>query len=686
MDSYPSGGDPRRIWSCVACRRRKVKCDRRAPACDACARTGVECHYPVTGRLPSRGRAPPQWSSPHQKQTDLLHRLRRLEAVVTELSAQVDEVNGSSAATAQHSGQLHPTASETVASGTGPEDEEEEGEGETSEDFGRLVTGGHGRVRIARSFWSVFCDEVDHIFQSIQDTSEEAAQADASNTTAPSPCVCHVFGLGGTVTLQSRNDMKASPTQVSFLLQSYKERVDPFVKVLATDTLRQLCDSWRAPPSDLDPAQAALRSSVLFGAVVALSPAETQAAFEQPKRSLLAGMRAYAEQDLARAKYLATGDLTVLQALIVYTSMLPYAGMQDVAGPMAASTVQIAMQNGLHIEGERTRLGDADIRHAMWSQVCFLSSRFQVADAAVSRWPPNTVDTMACIQRLYPGRRDHTLIFIVRCTIWNLSRQMRHVDRTTDAAEADFLVSTAKSAIEDLLHQQQLHNSKVELVEFVRTMSRLFFAKIEHASLAQKWQRRDKAQPFAQSPQSQDTAQDLSDGSMTMLEAIHALNTRPGWAPWRWQLQGLFPWAAMRLVFAHFGGCRWTPQSERAWVLARGVVGGASEEVRMDAAWPSLGGLMGAARAHRQEEMQRIMADAVASADYMRIIEAGQQVFYSEGLASGGELRHEPVDSDKMKTSYEDAREMISQSPPLQEPGWSYGWSDELAAMDGMAW
>ncbi len=152
MDSDPrtsaGGDDQRSIWNCVTCRRRKVKCDRRAPCCDACLRHGVECHYPVGGRLPSRGRAPPQWSSPHHKQTDLLERLRRLEAVVTELSAQVDE-----AGVLQVNGQITPSS--TVAEAVDEYEDEQ-----PDEDFGRLVTGGDGRVRIAKSFWSVFCDEV----------------------------------------------------------------------------------------------------------------------------------------------------------------------------------------------------------------------------------------------------------------------------------------------------------------------------------------------------------------------------------------------------------------------------------------------------------------------------------------------------------------------------------------------
>lgn len=155
------------IWSCIACRRRKVKCDRGEP-CTTCAKNSLECYYPVAGRLPNRIRAP-QWSSAHQKQTDLLARLQRLEAVVAELSAQVDDANDSSylappppkgaeCTTPQRASHVHTTPSSStatvVSSAVGPDMEP------GSEDFGRLVTDAHGRVRIAKSFWSVFCEEV----------------------------------------------------------------------------------------------------------------------------------------------------------------------------------------------------------------------------------------------------------------------------------------------------------------------------------------------------------------------------------------------------------------------------------------------------------------------------------------------------------------------------------------------
>ena len=68
--------------SCVTCRRRKVKCDKKQP-CSNCARAKIECIFPGPGRAPRKSRKPADG--------ELMERLRRLEGVVQSLNAQVEE-------------------------------------------------------------------------------------------------------------------------------------------------------------------------------------------------------------------------------------------------------------------------------------------------------------------------------------------------------------------------------------------------------------------------------------------------------------------------------------------------------------------------------------------------------------------------------------------------------------------
>lgn len=169
--------DGLKIWSCVTCRRRKVKCDRKDP-CSNCVKNQIECHFPVTGRLPRR-RDPATWKSPTEKQAELLDRLRRLESLVTELAAQVedgpDKIKSlftgplTSATGVIHSGETvnaevgkrGPLDSESpMAVGELISAMQSSFQGETNEEFGRLVVGKEAGLQIGKGFWSIFCNEV----------------------------------------------------------------------------------------------------------------------------------------------------------------------------------------------------------------------------------------------------------------------------------------------------------------------------------------------------------------------------------------------------------------------------------------------------------------------------------------------------------------------------------------------
>lgn len=73
--------------SCVTCRRRKVRCNKRSP-CSNCLKANIECVFPPPGRAPRKSKRPPD--------TELLSRLRRLEGVIEHLSGKGDAASNSS--------------------------------------------------------------------------------------------------------------------------------------------------------------------------------------------------------------------------------------------------------------------------------------------------------------------------------------------------------------------------------------------------------------------------------------------------------------------------------------------------------------------------------------------------------------------------------------------------------------
>lgn len=156
-----TGLNPR---SCVTCRRRKVKCDKK-PKCTNCVKGNIECTYPSPGRAPRKPRKP--------QDSELLERLRKLEGVVQMLGTAVPLEEGESPPKEeQDEPQREETQEERIQracrelkelkkekaaqdAAKGPQKDQA-----LEKRFGRLVVD-EGRSRyINPSFWASLSDEV----------------------------------------------------------------------------------------------------------------------------------------------------------------------------------------------------------------------------------------------------------------------------------------------------------------------------------------------------------------------------------------------------------------------------------------------------------------------------------------------------------------------------------------------
>jgi len=155
-------GPPTHHRSCLTCRRRKVRCDKRHP-CANCSKSSIECVFPNPGRAPRKARKPPD--------TELLARLRRLEGVVQSLGKEVDADGGLEEKVPIAKGEAQ--ASNAIVD-RGDKEIQQDDRGRTSvgcpskglstktleKDFGRLVIE-EGRSRyVSNSFWASLSDEV----------------------------------------------------------------------------------------------------------------------------------------------------------------------------------------------------------------------------------------------------------------------------------------------------------------------------------------------------------------------------------------------------------------------------------------------------------------------------------------------------------------------------------------------
>lgn len=154
-----NAAEPLKIWNCITCRRRKVRCDRRHP-CSPCTKNNVECVFPISGRVPRRSRDVDE--AQVQKQAELVRRLRRLESMVGGLSSKVESatvirqgcqsVEDSGVTTSGTSKNSSSLSSDITADATQSP--------HMSVDLEELQVDGNGDFIVGKGFWTIFCKEV----------------------------------------------------------------------------------------------------------------------------------------------------------------------------------------------------------------------------------------------------------------------------------------------------------------------------------------------------------------------------------------------------------------------------------------------------------------------------------------------------------------------------------------------
>ncbi|KAK2592945.1 hypothetical protein QQS21_009352 [Conoideocrella luteorostrata] len=628
-----------KIWSCVTCRRRKVKCDRKHP-CANCVRNNIECHFPVTGRLPRRSRDPNAWRSPAQKQSELLGRLRRLENLVTEMAGQVEDSAGEheSQTTGQAligAGMFTGGFANNYASASGElSTTESQSSGEIYEDFGKLIIERAGALHVDKGFWSIFCDEVEHIFQAIHDDStslqatlplpqDQVQSPTGIGPRSPHDDHCHGFVFGGSCTsmTSSLDDLSPLPSQMLYIWKTYVENVDPFVKILHKPTMNTIISRLKGKFSSLGHGLEALLFAISLAAIISLDEDEVLQSFRTTKADLISRFRLCTERALAHTHFLTTQDVIVIQAFVIYVAMLPHIGLQQLASSLTGSLLRVACSFKLHIDPAKVLRGnllnaiEMESRRRLWWQVCFVDSRtrdaripdLSISETSFDTKKPSNVDdadlrvddTLSDVPIRSPS--EMTLTWI-RCENWLLYRSIR---RQLDAPIETHL---------DILKKARSHNDAEYLQHLrpdddfdslIKTMSQLFFAKMEQGIHRHYLKRAHSHSAGKKTGHDPRLLGIFFNFSIAILEAMHSLKTNPAWKQWAWQLQGQFPWHTVGAVFIQICQLPWTPVSERAWSLAKRLVDELPPESRKEIIWERLIRLSSMAAKHRSSQAEK---------------------------------------------------------------------------------
>ncbi|KAF2434745.1 hypothetical protein EJ08DRAFT_668209 [Tothia fuscella] len=369
--------------SCVTCRRRKVKCDKK-PVCTNCVKAHIECVYPSPGRAPRRPRKPADM--------ELIDRLKKLEGVVQMLGSQVQPENEKAETQeALEAGKEAPETHEQKIARACKElkelkkqKREQEGGRKPSTTstglenrFGRLVVD-EGRSRyINPSFWASLSGEVEDIKGILHDSDDEHEDYPSPETSHSSPSNYQGFIFG----LSSQNvDMLAlhpPADHVPIYWRLYKENVDPLVKVIHAPSIEPTILEAKDCLDRIHRGLEALMFALYYGTITSLSAEECRATFGEERNDLINRYLFGVQQALARADFLQTDEIIVVQAFVIFLICLRRNGDARIIWTLTGLLVRMGQTLGLHRDGSHFDLPpfQVEMRRRLWWQICILDSR-----------------------------------------------------------------------------------------------------------------------------------------------------------------------------------------------------------------------------------------------------------------------------------------------------------------------
>ncbi|PTB66025.1 hypothetical protein BBK36DRAFT_1160141 [Trichoderma citrinoviride] len=598
--------------SCVTCRRRKVRCDKQMP-CSNCRRALIPCVFPAPGRAPRQHRpkdpnAPPKATS--QREVELVKRLKKLEGIVEELSGQIEIETGArvSSAGASPSNDGSPSTQRAKSSSLSAMtsgladhgDGHSAGDGsespmmrESRKQLGRLVLNDNkGTSRyVSSGFWSRLNDELDAIREETQKLTDEDADdsefeesppIDSPFTASSSVYDHHGFILGYRsidVNLQKCHPL---PSHGTFLWSVYLENVDPLLKILHVPTMEGILREARRNPEKLSHGNECLVFAVYFAAVVTLDEADVQTNFNTGKEECLAQFRFAVEQSLAKANFLNTADITVVQAFVLFLLVVRRHDESRFSWSLTALVVRIAQGLGIHRDGTHFGLSpyETEQRRRLWWAILtldFRSSEEMGTDLVVSegdfdtQLPTSINDTdITPTGTQYPAAREgksDTTITLVRFEVCSMSRRLHEAannknssgkGETDGLAEKERLLVEFYKRIEDKFLQHM--DEDVDALYWVAAMiSRIIMAKmcliIYQPMLF----------PGTDTALTAEVRERIYIASIEIVEYNHKLNLDPRGKQYRWLFRTYTNWHAIAYILVETCRRPWSALVQRGW-------------------------------------------------------------------------------------------------------------------------
>ncbi|OAA52930.1 Fungal specific transcription factor [Cordyceps fumosorosea ARSEF 2679] len=641
-----AGGAGPKPRSCVTCRSRKVRCDKKTP-CSNCRRAQIQCVLPSDDKPPRWARrldrltqAGPVTAAPADAGSNqVMSRLQNLEKLVKSLSAELHQARATGVDSA-HTTASSPSTQPWQTQSQPAESPASAGSGSQSQKKpGRLIPGNSGRNQyVASGFWSQISDELDslkmeteHLTGGDSDSSDDDISSPATNPSTMemdrTPAQRHAFLFGSNLRPQANTrDCCPLPSQVPFLIDVFATNVNMIAQVAHVPTVRKMVrDVPGGDLSTLSPADSALMFAIYYAAVTSMEETDVSLNFGTTKAKLNLKFRVGFEQAMAIADFLNNPTLVLVQAMTIFLFLARRHDSPRFIWMMAGIAIRMAQAIGLHRDGSHfpnLTPYEVEIRRRVWWALIMLDARASgdqgtdltiLQDGFDTRMPLNINDSDISVDtKVMPEERDG----ITDMTVTQVSCGLVDVERKMVAKQKESPASPdASNAIFEELFARLDHsylrysNPNGDITYWVGVITaRLVAAKM---TLVLYLPTIISAPQELESNQQRDK---LLVAAIEVAEYNHALNSEERCKHWRWVFQTYTHTYAIVYMLLSATQRPWSPLLERAWLALQSqwlipAQYKADKEVNI---WVPIRKLTVKARRHRDAEFGRLRQDPAA--------------------------------------------------------------------------
>ncbi|CAG8896487.1 unnamed protein product [Penicillium egyptiacum] len=633
--------------SCIVCRSRKVRCDKRAP-CSNCRRANIACVLPSTDRPPKWARHLDRLNSavsnlqasqkPEPVAEDVMERLHNLESLVQELRNQLEQAK--SAANSAAEGSCGVGSPESSAHDR-PSNPSSISTANVQSKFGRLVLQDSNRSRyVSSGFWSRVNDELDDLSADAHglqpgesDTSDDEASPEMTSSTQElgrTPAERHGFLFGHNLSPFSPNltGLHPLPSQIPFLLDMFSENVNIMFQIVHLPTIKNMVRDWRGREmKGLTPANEALMFAIYYAAVTSMEEEDIILNFGATKAELNLKYRQGLEYALARADFLNAPDFVLVQAFAIFLCLARRHDSPRFVWMMTGLVIRMGQALGLHRDGthfDYITPYEIEMRRRVWWTLCVLDVRasedqgtdYTITKASFDTKIPlnlNDIDLDAESKQAPQARDALTDMSVARVTfgMCEITRQMMAHGFKQGAPSLEEQSRLLQQIYQDLQRDFLQYSTESGNITYwvIVTVARLLMAKMTLLIYL----------PLLFSSPNEDFSEELRTkllvSSIEVAEYNHALNNEQACRHWRWAFQTYTHWYSIVYMMLEISRRPWSPLSERAWVALHSpwLIPNQSHMQRNLRIWIPLRKLMTKARKYRDMELARLRNDSQAA-------------------------------------------------------------------------